>query len=327
MSLILRPTINTIANTTGNPPILGNNSLHLAYLFEPFPVSVEEDTNLTFDLDVIQQSQILAEYGAFDVFSPTSPVVVDVALVIQQLYNHNVFRYGTIDDLIANPGIFIDFNPGFTFSGSSDVRINVDFIVGSRSFRNIVPITTTTPLTTREIYGLDISERWINYPIITSSIILSGGRRTGEATINRSNVGCPEMDGGMLIWKSRLGGWNQWAFPLIDRTPSIRMESDFEVGLFNFDRTLTNQNPFVELDYANTRFDESIRLRSLNLTQQEVLAVSDILQSPVVYWLAEPFGRLEAVRARPTLPISNLQGGNDFEVNISLISNGEFKVR
>lgn len=321
MSLTLQSTINTI------PGVNVNNALLLGYLFEPFPVSVFEDTDQTFDLDIVEQSQVLADYGAFDVFSSTTPVVIDLALIIRQLYNHNVFRYGTIDDLVANPGIFIDFAPNFNFEGSSNFTLRVDFLIGSRPFRDILPLSGTTPLTTREIQGLDISDRWVDYPILTSSIITSGGRRTGQVTVSRSTTGCETMDGGMLIWKSRLSGWNQWAFPLIERTPAVKLENDFEVGLFNFDRTLTNQNPFVELDYASATFDESIRLRSLNLTQQEVLAVSDILQSPVVYWLSEPFGRLEAVRARPNLPINNLQGGNDFEVNISLISNGDFKVR
>lgn len=322
MSLTLQSTINTI------PGVNINNALLLGYLFEPFPVSVFENIDDTFVLDIVRQGQTNAEYGAFDVFSPTTPVVVDIALITRQLYNHNIFRYGTIDDLVANPGITIDFTPNYRFEGSSDFTIRVDFIIGSRSFRDIIPLSTATPLTTRQIQGLDISQRWRDYPILTSSIITSNGRRVGQVTLDREDtLGCPTMDGGMLIWKSRLGGWNQWAFPLIERTPSVKLENDFEVGLFNFDRSLTGQNPFVELDYASARFDESIRLRSLNLSQQEVLAVSDILQSPVVYWLPEPFGRLEPVRARPTLPINNLQGGNNFEVNISLISNGDFKVR
>lgn len=319
-----------------------DSSTRYYYLYEPLPVLVEESDltarQLTINIDLINSEtgvteKTLEEYAVYDI-NAGQPINLDLMKVVQQAHDADVWKFGTISDLVSGKDAVVSkyiYKLIFTSNSEVESEENVSIlpILGGRNFSDFEPLVLNSfYLNEFDKYGVDISNRWKGYPIITTSLntpLSTGEKVSVSQTINTFGK-C--ADGGMLYWKSRLGGWMQWGFELKTERSSSNYTGNIEVGMFKTPRNFLNGNPFIPTNYSGVSYSNSVTLKSLSLSMDELRAVNSISQTPICYYLKSPNSRLELIKiSNVTVPLNNQANGGDFSVSFGSISSTGFKTR
>ena len=301
------------------------------YLYEPLKINVlEDDTSskkIYIDLEVISISDGITvafepKYGSFD-RNPSRALTINLMDIAQQYHDSNLFKISTIGDLTQAKDIVVS-KYKYSFNIYSDitttpVSVKKLPIIGGRMFRDFESIVPTSQvLTEAELYNVDLTGRWLDYYNITNSLT-SATSTNAEPTITSSvETGGKKNCGGMLIWKSRFGGWMYWGMDIAVFKSSGSYGKSLQVGMMEGN---DNGNPYVQVDYTERENSYSYNLKSLSLNSEELKAVQGIANSVAVYYMETPTSNLELMRlSSSTAPVSTLTNGGDFSVSLKSIS-------
>ena len=317
-----------------------SSTFDYCYLYEPLLVNISQsdltERNIYIDLYVYNTSDsvtldLLSKYGQYDI-NPGVAIKVDLMRLAQQYHDSNVFKIGTLTD-IANATDIPVSKYLYSFVIYSDlggvpVEVSKLPIIGGRDFYDFVPaVSYLQHLTEAALYNVDLTGRWKNYPNISTVLVdtSSGSAFSPTTTITTEATAAFEPCGGMLIWKSRFGGWMYWGMDIATRKNSKKYGGNLTVGLFE---ATDSGNPYVAVDYTEIDTSYSITLKALSLNNDELEAVSGISSSPAVYYMRNSTAKLELMRlSSSSSPISTLIGGGDFSVSLKSISTSSQKAR
>lgn len=311
------------------------------YLYEPLKVNIEDDETSTtvifMDMTVVDISDgsivdTRDEYGKWDVSSSTS-LEVDLMKIVRQYHDANVYQLSQTSEIADATNIVVcEYKYEFLFysnqtDSTSGTTIKKLPINGGRNFSQFVgTVGTSQVLTEAEVYGIDLTGRWKNYVNISQS--LSDPTLTDSTptiTVTTETGAEFEPCGGMLIWKSRYGGWMYWGMDIAVETPKGSYEGSLNVGMFEAN---DNGNVYVEADYVSISNSYSYNLKAMTLEVDELKAVAGIANSPAIYYMKDSSATLELMRVTSvSAPISTLIGGGDFQVSLQSISSTSHKVR
>lgn len=314
------------------------------YLYEPLPIVVTETDldarELVVRLDIIDSVDNIdlstdPEYALFDI-NPGQPINIDLAKIIRQAHDGRIYRYSSIQDIVNSKNYIIDkFRYRFFFSTDTTldpIIIRKIPIIGGRFFKDFAGnVNEANPLTEFEVEGIDIDGYWKDFDVIKSSLRpldALGNTQAPLTTLTISPTGTRCADGGMLYWKSRLGGWMQWGFKIKNEKYRSNYGGNIEVDYFDTFRGQVGQMPHVPVDYTSIEISNSIDLKSLSLSSAELRAVSSIATSPAVYYMKEPGAPLELMRVtNSSHPLNNQSNGGDFSVSLRSISTMKINTR
>ena len=328
---------------TVTPQITGqdiSSTTSYCYMYEPLKVNAIESnadvTKISIDLVVHNTQtgtvvQSNTNYASYDAIQNVA-VEIDLSKIMQQYHDANTFHIGSIADLASLKDIPVSkykyyFSISSDSAGTTAKSIKKLPIIGGRDFYDFnASISQTQPLTEAGLNAVTLSGRWKNYPNITTT--LGNPTSTNSApNIVTSTESSAELEpcGGMIIWKSRFGGWMYWGMDIATRTQSSSYKGDLDVGMFEASAL---GNPYIQTDYTKIDSSYSITLKALNLTNDELESVAGIINSVAVYYMRNSSAKLELMRvSNATAPISSLIGGGDFSVNLKSISTSSQKAR
>ena len=331
---------------TVEPQIIGqvaSDTTSYCYLYEPLRVSISEDTlalRIFIDLEVYNtanSSELLisiAKFATFDI-NPTRPLTVDLMKLARQYHRADVYNLSNINDLVGDKGWQSSVSSGiYNFKIYSDgtatpTVISKLPILGGRPFRQLASnITIDTAITNEfEQLDLDLSDRWLNFPIITTTLADPTANDAKPIIMNSTQTGGEELCGGFVIWKSKLGGWCYWGFN--SRTEKLKPKYTGELGEEDFYSTeQVNGNPYIKPNYTGIETKYSVTLKALSLTSDELRAVSGINEATVVYLALDTAWNLELMRVTSaTTPLNSMANGGDFSLSLDSIDTLEQKTR
>tara|TARA_R110001606_G_scaffold384658_1_gene547690 strand:+ start:10002 stop:11084 length:1083 start_codon:yes stop_codon:yes gene_type:complete len=298
------------------------------------------------------QDSVEVQYGEYDV-NNSAGVSVDLMKLAQQHHNANLYKISAVTDLLS-PNNFqctnlegyktIISQYRYTFRIYSDADPSAVAItafhpvIGARRFQEISAspsVTYNNKITEAAVLGINPYNRWANYPYLTTrltaavpSAIWIGGSfgslipQTHNYPYSRINYpstasGASEPCGGMLYWKSRLGGWMQWGMDLKKFTQSKKYTGKVPTGLFE----AQGGNPYIQANYTGIETSYKYSLKALSLTSEELEAVQGIISSPAVYYMETPTSKLELFKLQSaSAPNDSKTSGGDFSVQLQSIS-------
>lgn len=310
------------------------------YMYEPLKVNAVETnadvTKITVDLSVYDtQTSTIVElsqnYAIYDAIQNVA-VEIDLSKIMQQYHDANTLRIGTTADLSSLTNIPVSKYKYYfyIYSDSPGTVITTTQklpIIGGRDFYDFnASVLQSQPLTEAGLNGVTLSGRWLNYPnILTTLANPTATNSLPTITVSTESTADLEPCGGMLIWKSRFGGWMYWGMDIATRTQSSSYRGDLEVGMFE---ATALGNPYIQTDYTKIDSSYSITLKALTLTNDELESVAGITNSVAVYYMRNSTAKLELMRvSSASAPISTLIGGGDFSVSLKSISTSSQKAR
>lgn len=315
------------------------------YLFEPLRINVEEtDTTATRLFVEVERYNIvdksvlvpfddgqlsLVRYVEIDLI-PGRSVTFDLSEVMQQLHTAGVYKIATIADIETSYEEMICSKYIYVFKITTDITVVPVIIkklpiLGGRDFGQFSStVPTSQVLNEFELFGIDqneLAKRWANFMFYKVSLKDPDAGNNVQPNVTLIPQSGPLFpNGGVLYWKSRFGGWMWWGFDIEERSSTGSYEGSLEVSLFESTKP-KNGEPFVPVDYVSVSTSYTVQLKSLALTQQQLLAVSGIDSSPVIYYAADNSGKLELMRlTSASTPYKNQANGGDFSVSLKSIS-------
>lgn len=322
-----------------------SEAITYSYLFEPLRINIEETNTLATKLYVeVERYSIvdktvlvpflngvnsLPKYVEIDLI-PNRPVTFDLSEVMQQLHLTGVYKVATLSEIELSYEEMIVSKYIYLFKITSDlsstpVIVKKLPILGGRTFGQFdSTVSDTQPLNEFEYFGLDqyeIAKRWSNFIFYKAALkSVSSGNNLQPLVSQIASATVLVPGGGVLYWKSRFGGWMFWGFDIEKRNSSNSYKGDLEISMFESTKR-QNGSPYVSVDYLSIESSYSIELKSLGLSQLELLAVSGIGSSPAIYYAANNSGKLELMRlSSSSAPYNNLATGGDFSVSLKSIS-------
>lgn len=301
------------------------------YLYEPLKIVVSESdlasTELKMDLLVISTEtgaveSAELEYGLFDI-NPGNGVVIDIMDLVRQYHDSNIYKISNLSELVGSKDIPISkYKYQFDFyTENSPTKIPVKKlpILGGRDYENFTPtVQSSQELTEAEVYGITLSGRWNGYPNISTSLSSATSTNSNPTITSSIETGGKKNCGGMLIWKSRFGGWMYWGMEIMTQNRQGSMKGKLSVGMFD---ATDGGNPYVPVDYTHIDSSYTYSLKALSLNSDELEAVYGIVDSPAVYYMKTINSKMELMRvSTASAPISTLTNGGDFSVSLKSIS-------
>ena len=310
------------------------------YMYEPLKVNAIETasdvTKIEIDLAIYDtETSALVEYNAiyakYDAIQNVS-LEVDLGKIMQQFHDANTFRVGTTADISSSKDIPVSKYKYYFYiysdaAGTAVTTIQKLPIIGGRDFYDFnASVLQSQSVTEAQLNGVTLSGRWLNYPNFSTALANPAATNSlPTITVSTETSADLEPCGGMVIWKSRFGGWMYWGMDITERKQNGRLSGSLEVGLFE---ATASGNPYVQVDYTKIDSSYSITAKALTLTNDELESVAGIVHSPAVYFMRNSTAKLELVRVvSATAPISSLIGGGDFSVSMKSISTSSQKAR
>jgi hypothetical protein len=314
------------------------------YLYEPLKVRLTEQvgfspTQFNIDLEIRDTAdhtniiETISSYGVFDV-NEGETVTVDLMKMARQYHDANVYKFANIDDIVGGDGwTSIVSKYVYNFIITSDASNTITTvsklpIIGGRPFDEFVPsVQESQDLTEGEIQGINFANIWAGWPYMIQSLAdptdndsrptilkLNGGTLVDVNTYTKLKEPC----GGYLVWKSKYGGWMQWGFDLGTESTSRSYQGNLQVG--SFEATSTG-DPYVQANYTGVQSSKTRTMKALNLSSDQLRAVSGISDSPAIYYVKSETGEMELVRlTSASAPLISAANGGTFSVSIKSIS-------
>lgn len=322
---------------TITPEIQGQQVSSVAsycYLYEPFRVFIRESDNTALKIyidlelratdDASNLVKTIGKIGEYDL-NPGVGLGVDLMKIAQQEHNAELYRFGTVDDIVSSwEAIVSKYRYVFkiysdkTTSPTTVLKIP---IIGGRDFDNFTPVvgSNLSLLTEFNKYSVNIDSKWNQAPLITATLVSPTLQDSTPVITKNISVLGKDICGGFLIWKSRYGGWSTWGFELKTERHSHNYVGKLDVGMFSSTLDESGQ-PYIDVDYTSITTSYSRTLRSLSLSSEELLAVNGINATTAVYYTKDS-NKLELMRlSTATVPISSNANGGDVSVRLDSIS-------
>jgi hypothetical protein len=306
------------------------NTATYCYLHEPLVASISREgvinTSVSIDLDLISTEdgttyETIVDYGEFDMIS-NKILKVDLMEMARQYHDSKLYKLGSTSDIQSAWELVVSkYKYKFTvrFSDTADSYEIIKLpIIGGRDFQNFTPqVTQTTPLNEADKYGVDLTNKFIGYPIIETTLAdptLTDARPT--ITVTNQTTGCKVKKG--VIWKSSLGGWMSWGFKLENIKHSHKYMGKLDVEIFESTEDIDG-HIYKPVNYTGIETTSSTSLKSLSLSSDELKVVSGINFSPAVYYVTSD-GKMELMRmSGANTPLDSKANGGDFSLNLKSI--------
>ena len=333
---------------TITPQITGqvaSSTLTYSYLQEPLKVYITDtnvDTRVVYaDIFKIDTQtgvvvSIETKYIYRDV-SSLGGVVIDLSKVMNQMHDYDTYKYGSVSDIVGGwQSVVSKYIYKFEFyTDQSPIKVEVLKlpIIGGRSFENFTPsvtyLNTLQELTLSQLQDTKLGG--YSTPTYTlkqiSSVVdddYTPTRVSSLITSTSSNVPC----GGVIHWKSKLGGWMSWGMDIKNETKSHSYNGNISVGMFESTSYTGGGDIYASVDYVGASSGLKISLKSLSVSAYNLIGLSEIAGSPVVYFQRDSSSRLELMRMTSvSAPIKTHINGGDFTVSLSRISKTEHKTK
>ena len=263
-------------------------------------------------------------------------VAIDLMKVVKQLHDFDVYHFSSVADFSTNAfkdSVLSKYIYKFEFyTDKSDVKTTVLKlpILGGRTFQNFVPAVTYQTLI-RELEEGDFDNAHITSyynPTYTLRQISSVTNSDYSMILDDDNADGDDSCEGRIIWKSKLGGWMYWGMNLKTTKVNGSYSGSIDNGMFESTSFNGGGNAYIPVNYTSVKSSNSITLKCLSLTKEELIAVAEISGSPAVYYQSEPSGKLELMKlTSATAPIKTHINGGDFSVSLSGLFEYESRVK
>ena len=270
-------------------------------------------------------------------------VVIDLSKVMRQMHDYNTYQYGSVLDIV-NGWDSVLSKYIYKFEFYSDVATSVKTtiqklpIIGGRSFDTFTPsVTYQTPiqeLASSYLQGGNLGGYQIPvFSLKEISSVSDNDYRPTATTTSITNTGDNVPCEGVIYWKSKRGGWMSWGIDLKTENKSHQTMGSLNVGMFESTSYSGGGDIYSQADYIGTTSGLTLNLKSLSLTKDELLAVSEIAGSPAVYYrrgesVPSSSDRIELMRmTSATAPIRTHIMGGDFSISLARISTIEYKIK
>jgi hypothetical protein len=311
------------------------------YLYEPLRVSIDESdltaTRLYVNLQIIDTTnsaniiETITNYGVYDI-NPGVNVVIDLMKLAEQYHDADVLNFSNIDEVVAGwQAIVSKYKYNFQiYSDKTTTPVSVVKLplLGVRDFETFTPtVNVASPLTEFDLVGASFDDNWNGYFYVSSTLVTASLVNATPTIVKVVPAEIIVPCAGMLVWKSKFGGWSTWGFSIKTSTPKSKYTGNLVSNMFESTLEIGG-NPFVPVNYTGITMERSINLKSLGLSSLELEAVSGINSSPAVYYVKDDSGKMELMRlSSASTPLSNLANGGDFSASLSSISETEIKTK
>lgn len=316
-----------------SPNILGQELTDEAtycYLYEPLVATISSELTfnqkLFIDLELINTEdgttyETLIDYGEFDMIEDKA-IKIDLMEMARQYHDSKLYKIGLVSDIsTAWEMVVSKYKYKFTLRFSEldeEYEIVKLPIIGGRNFQNFTPqVTQTTPLNEADKYNVDLTNKFIGYPIIETTLAdptLTDARPT--ITVTNQTSGCNVKKG--VIWKSSLGGWMTWGFKLENKKYSHKYVGKLDVEIFEGTQDVGG-HIYKPVDYTGVESAFSTSLKSLSLSSDELEAVSGINFTTAAYYTTSD-GKMELMRVSgANTPLDSKANGGDFSLSLKSI--------
>ena len=305
----------------------------------------------TADITTVIDS--LPQYAVFDL-NPGQPFSFDLMKLAQQHHDANIYNINNLQDLLSDGTGHIEaawsrvvtkyvYNFKITTDKTTQPIHGQKLpVIGQRGFNQFEPYVWVnqclSPFSVGRIgtngYFADHPERneygrWIGRRYIQSRLanllngpsnnyVISSDLRPNISTI--TNAIGKHNCAGMVVWKSRFGGWQVWGFDSKKESNSSAYKGNLKVGLFESTAT-AGGSPYVPVDYSSIESSYSISLKALSLSSEELVFASDIKNSPAVYFMRDESEGLELMKlTSATVPLNSQASGGNFSITLQSIS-------
>jgi hypothetical protein len=307
----------------------------LSYCFLNEPLKIYVDDN---DPDV---TEIYADVTQIDTYNgseettrvkyivkdkaPSQGLVIDLMKVVKQLHDFDVYHFQSIADIVSTDGknsVLSKFIYKFEFySDISNFKYTILKlpILGGRTFENFVPLVDhTTPIRETNNFS-DSLLNGFSMPTLVLKNISSVSNNDYSLVANSPTYSVGEMAcEGRIVWKSKLGSWMSWGMNLKTETPKGSYSGQIDTGMFESTVFSGGGNPYNPVNYTSVSSSESVALKVLDLTAEQLKIVSGIHGTPAVYYQRTPSSKLELMKlTSASTPIKSLIHGGDFSVSLS----------
>jgi len=334
---------------TITPQISGqvaDGTLSYCFLMEPLKVHItDSDANTSIiyaDItriatDTGVEELVKADYIMRDV-SSLGGVVIDLTKVMKQLHDFDTLKFGSISNIVAGwDSVVSKYIYKFEFRSDQAPTVKTTIlklpIIGGRSFENFAPVVNfLTPI--RELSLSELQDgklggyQIVNFVLKQISAVLDSDYSPSSSisSITEVNNNCP--NGGVIHWKSKLGGWMSWGMDLKTVSKSHSYMGNLDVGMFESTIWSGGGNSFAQVNYTGSTSGETVSLKSLSRSVSELIGLSEINGTPAVYFQRTSSSKLELMRlASASAPIKTYINGGDFSVSLKNISSTEYKVK
>tara|TARA_R110002049_G_scaffold257269_1_gene432695 strand:+ start:169 stop:1173 length:1005 start_codon:yes stop_codon:yes gene_type:complete len=331
---------------TITPQISGqqaDSTLSYCFINEPLKVHVTDSDSAVTQIfvDVTQINNFEAtglsskvKYIVRDIVS-LGGIAIDLMKVVKQLHDFDVYHFSD-DSELANAGkdsvlskyIYrFDFYTNISTTPTTILKLP---ILGGRTFQNFVPaVNYTTPI--RELGAGDFDDaHLLNYtnPVFSlrqiSSVTNSDYSLITQYDVAQGSESCE----GRIVWKSKLGGWMYWGMNLKTSKINGSHSGNIDNGMFESTVFSGGGSAYIPVNYTSVKSSNSITLKCLSLTAEELIAVAEISGSPAVYYQSGPSEKLELMKlTSATAPIKTHINGGDFSVSLSGLFEYESRVK
>ena len=294
----------------------------------------------------------LTQYAVFDL-NPGQPFSFDIMKLAQQHHNTNIYKVNNLEDLLGGASNLTSMawtrvvsEYVYKFKITTDITTEPIYgqklpIIGQRGFNQFEPFvwvnqclnpfargnSGTNGYFTAVNNGPGEYGRWNGRRYINNTLSpLTYGGGTEPLTDLRPNIyTSTNLEGrhncaGMVVWKSRFGGWQVWGFDSKKESNSSAYKGNLKVGLFE-STAAAGGSPYVPVDYSSIESSYSISLKALSLSSEELLVCSDIKNSPAVYFMRDESEDLELMRlTSATVPLDSKASGGNFSITLKSIS-------
>tara|TARA_R110000744_G_scaffold155491_1_gene270837 strand:+ start:2119 stop:3603 length:1485 start_codon:yes stop_codon:yes gene_type:complete len=346
----------TLTTEIGNQE--ATNAITYCYLYEPLRVEISgmvSAKKLYVELELLDTASSnsvvgnLVDYAVYDLNSNEDSYLFDLMKLAQQHHDSNIYNFSKISEMSDYTGdgwksVVSEYIYRFKITTDTQpipIVVKKLPIIGQRGFNQFEPYVSSdqclatnsnTSIGTNGYFGAithleSEGERWKGREYLRNNLApLSRNDLRPSVTSSTSTIGkhnCADM----VVWKSRFGGWQVWAFDMSKKSIFTSYTGKMQVGLF--EATAMGGSAYVPVDYLGIESGYSITLKSLALTSDELRIVADIESSPAIYLISEDLdgenldilGNLELMRlSAATVPLNSQASGGNFSITLKSIS-------
>ena len=332
---------------TITPQISGqqaNGTLSYCFINEPLKVHVTDSLSTVNQIfvDVTQISThtgtaetTRVEYIVRDIIS-LGGIAIDLMKVVKQLHDFDLYHFSTnshfstdgFKDSVLSKYIYkFEFYTNISTTKTTVLKLP---ILGGRTFQNFVPVVNfTTPI--RELQAGSFDDAYLkNYsnPVFSLRQISSVTNSNYSVITQYDTAQGSESCEGRIIWKSKLGGWMYWGMNLKTSKINGSHSGNIDNGMFESTVFSGGGSVYIPVNYTSVKSSNSITLKCLSLSKEELIAVAEINGSPAVYYQRSPSEKLELMKlTSATAPIKTHINGGDFSVSLSGLFESESRVK
>ena len=343
--------------TVGDIVLIQGVRKKIAFIYNNTNAAVDnafsaDGTNEQMFIGLSQFNQINADVTQIDTYSGTEQttkakyivkdfidsqgIVIDLMKVVKQLHDFDTYHIQSIADLVTTKGkntVLSKYIYKFEFyvdSPATKTTILKLPILGGRTFDKFVPAVdhTTAIRETDDFTESNIKTFGLPRFILKTISSVSNSDYSLDYDAAIPYTSGTEPCEGRIVWKSKLGSWMTWGMNLKTEQIKGSYDGQIDTGMFESTDFTGGGNPYIPVNYTSVSSSESVSLKVLDLTADQLKVVSGIHGSPAVYYQRTTSSKLELMKLKSaSTPIKSLIHGGDFSVSLDSLNQYEHRVK